>query len=267
MNAPIHRRGFTLIELLVVVAIIALLIAILLPSLGKARDNAKRTACGANLRSLGLGNGVYAADWEGNFVPEYQRGSADYVPASSYYAKNGTTAPNALPWGFALLNVTKTVTDTRAFFCPAQTASGWDPASNAYKTWTYPDGSFRNGAVPQRIGYMYQLHSTRNPYPGANGTLVSPGTITFPAGAFVAAAFAKSAGFPNNLVLGSDIMYNSSTIPHNVGTSVNAVYADGHVANAQDPWFKNGMYTGLGSSTGQWGTLASALDHIENQSR
>jgi prepilin-type N-terminal cleavage/methylation domain-containing protein/prepilin-type processing-associated H-X9-DG protein len=62
------RRGFTLIELLVVVAIIALLIAILLPALGRARSLANTTRCLANVRGMGSATNLYVSDWGRMFV-------------------------------------------------------------------------------------------------------------------------------------------------------------------------------------------------------
>lgn len=63
------KRGFTLIELLVVVAIIVALIAILVPSLSRAREQAKSVYCLNNLRSFALANEIYADECDNWYVP------------------------------------------------------------------------------------------------------------------------------------------------------------------------------------------------------
>ena len=84
-----NRRGFTLVELLVVIGIIGVLLSILLPALGTARENAKRSACLSNLHQLSLSAIMYANDNRGWFparrLPAGASPGAWWPPQVWYY--------------------------------------------------------------------------------------------------------------------------------------------------------------------------------------
>ena len=78
---PRRRPGFTLIELLVVIAIIAILAAMLLPALAKAKLKAQGAQCMANTKQLMLAWHVYADDFNDNLVAAYNSGSTIAAPS------------------------------------------------------------------------------------------------------------------------------------------------------------------------------------------
>ena len=79
MSIKIKKTGFTLIELLVVVAIIAILAAMLLPALSRAREKARDTVCVNNLKQLGLAFFMYLEDNDNYIMPRIWSGPGDVM--------------------------------------------------------------------------------------------------------------------------------------------------------------------------------------------
>jgi len=90
-----HDPGFTLIELLVVISIVALLIALLLPTLQAARDTARAIACGSNLRQVGVAAAVYATGHDGWVFHYTANGGWDSPNAGFGFVKAGVWAPRS----------------------------------------------------------------------------------------------------------------------------------------------------------------------------
>lgn len=94
--------GFSLPELLVVITTISTLMAIMLPSLGRAREQARRIACASNLKQLGFGLKMYAMENDGQYPTEKFCGNPQSILVQSLF-------PNYLP-------------NRNIYYCPSATS-------------------------------------------------------------------------------------------------------------------------------------------------
>jgi prepilin-type N-terminal cleavage/methylation domain-containing protein len=247
-----RKKGFTLVELLVVIAVIALLMAILLPALGKAREQARRVVCGNNCKQIGIAMLAYVEDTD--LLPFY--GGHDPTYKGQFYAdtpSDGERHPyvayrddyrwpdgKLVPMRLACLYARGYIKDPKVFYCPSNTLEGYK-----YKSYVNPPpwGSLPQvylnefGNVWVRVGYSY--------YP-INPTLRRPFGMELMIDTYVPAYTARtfsvlsknSPYLSDGLWSPEDISHKSGVESVNVGNQtikravnpgINCLFKDGHV--------------------------------------
>ncbi len=241
-SASVRRKaGFTLIEVLVVVAIIALLVAILLPSLSRARAQARRTVCLSNLRQIAIGAVQYSNEHRG-YVPPLMSWLELPSPQNQYSGpKNDTSAYGGVGTDdmrlYHPVKGPKYAAEIKIFECPGaknEVPSVVDSGGRAYKylqdsygssAYAASDRAKRRGSAYEYIPFVYNVIYRVDQFPVyqlSSRPEVEPLKL-------------DAVKHPHNLCIGHDAddpgqnwIITDSDDPHPMLKGGNMFFADGH---------------------------------------
>lgn len=181
-------EGFTLIELLVVIAIIGLLLSIIIPAIGKAKDIARRIVCSNNVKQIGVALRTYSNSFDDKLIPLYHLGGSfagNRYDASASGTSGGITNVKPQPYNavithqggllangrprpfhLAVLYDLDYFTEPKAFYCPAQPKITDYPYPYYYEAYTQNGswGSFvptYGGHAFVRTSYNYWIYDKK----------------------------------------------------------------------------------------------------------